>query len=107
MRDRIRLGLGALKVWGALWGMARRAEREAKKVARCVFNGPREEMVTAEMGGDLYFAESNPATNLDRLLDWNSSSTTDTMAGSNLGWHEADYLSLLESMGQPDYNGST
>lgn len=36
-RDRVRLGLGALKTLGEVWSASRRVERETKAVARGVF----------------------------------------------------------------------
>jgi len=37
MRDRIRLGLGSLRVFGDVWESARVCEKEAKRTARGVF----------------------------------------------------------------------
>jgi hypothetical protein len=40
-RDRIRLGLGTLKVYGEVRPLAQRTEKELKKIARQVFAEPR------------------------------------------------------------------
>ena len=40
-RDRVRLGLGALKKFGEVWATSRWTEKETKKIARSVFEMPR------------------------------------------------------------------
>jgi len=51
-RDRIRLGLGGLKIFGEVWAIGRRTEKETKKIARHVFQLPRPGM---EMAGNFDF----------------------------------------------------
>jgi hypothetical protein len=88
-RDRIRLGLGALKAYGEVWPLAQRTEKELKKIARQVFAKPRPENVipSSTVNENVYAATSQ-----------------DTLVKNffEMGWpDQLDYLAMLDCEQQP------
>jgi hypothetical protein len=90
-RDRVRLGLGAMKTLGTVWALGRNAESGAKSIARSVFSMQRAD-------------EQAAAGSMIDLGDMAERSDGSIMPHQWEQLGDIDY-SLLDDLGQPNWEG--
>lgn len=104
MRDRIRLGLGGLKAFGEVWGTSRRTEREAKRIARAVFEVWR---TGQGLGGTEPEIEVVNGVEPVKLVE-PVEPVSFYGGGVDMGWQdlrETEYLAMLDGLGQQGLSG--